>query len=412
MTFTLNRDELQYGEFSSELVVFQKGKTAGDAETEVGRIPVNIKVRDSGPWPFVVLALGVAVGMFAGWYRLKGQARDQAQADVEQLDAFLEQPDVPEPFSDKVRELTVLARDALNKGELTKVSESVQQANGVVLQFNRARLAWLSVWKFCLDFRGALAEHKSIGTDTFGTKLATSLQTEFENIQGSFVESGSSPGKARQDLNPLLDKLNQYQQVCDDLRAFTKERELLTGAEADNWQQIYNQLSTRLGILGPADFGPNLGSLKAEIQAKLQELKSKTIAQAAAGEAAKESARAVPDNQWRQINHLAEYKSNWFRDRFDGVSGRFSLSRFRMRGYMLFGYAFPAMVFIYTGIQELYFKNAVFGTLDNYVGLFLSGFAADASGTKVQELIHQAGSRIEPREENKPADTPTPPKKP
>ena len=393
VSFDLSELPLRYGEFSSELRVLKKGEGENAIETEVGRIPVNLKVRDSSWWPFAVLALGVLVGMSVGWYRVKGQAQDRAMADIEQLQIFLKRPGVPEPFVEAITELTADATASMGKNEWTSVHDYTQRANDIILRFDRARLAWLEVWNFCLELRGDLAKHRVIGKEPVGTNLFASLDARFDATKARFANADYSPIKARQDLNALLDQIRQYSQVCNDLSAFAKERESLNGSERENWEQIWNQFRDRFAKMGADDFGPNLDSLRAEIQARLAELKSIGNEQSKVSEAG--LVFASKNTNVPKIEYLAEYKPNWFRDRIDHATTGWSFSKFRIRGYKVLGYVFPALVFVYTGIQQHYWGNAVFGTLPDYVSLFLWGFAADASGTQVQTLVQQAGSRLE-----------------
>ena len=102
VSLELSKD-LRYGEFSCHLIVFQTNQSA--PETEIRRIPINLKVRDATMWPLVVLAFGVAAGVLSNWYRNMGQAKDEANASIDELDRFLEQQGVPEPFAKKVMAL-------------------------------------------------------------------------------------------------------------------------------------------------------------------------------------------------------------------------------------------------------------------------------------------------------------------
>ena len=219
------------------------------------------------------------------------------------------------------------------------------------------------------------------------------LQGKFSSIQTRFPEPDYSATKARQDLNALRDKLVAFQDAMSALKEFSEQISRSAGSEIDQWRKLHMQLAAKLLNMTSDDVGPKLDDLQAEIRAKQAELQSSSDSRTG----------IVPGNeknvQFRseasQVRHLSYNGASFLAKAFHWSPRGLSLSRFRLKGYKILGYVCPAIVFIYAGITQYYWSNPVFGSVSEYVSLFLWGFAADASSNQVKDLIQRASLNSE-----------------
>jgi hypothetical protein len=383
---------LDHGEFRGKVQILQQDRI-------VKEVPLTIRVRHGWIMPLAVLICGVLLGVGITWYRSQGQPLDEVISGRDELAVVVDDPTTPAPFRDAIKLRIVDIREAIRTQDWAKGRQLVAEGQAIVLRWSRRQGEWEDLFAYIQVLQSELKRYPA---------SAKTIDSVSEALREACQKAPNLdfPEPLRVSLRTYRSQVERYGQVLDRLNQFDAVRRTAPAGLVAASNEKLEQLRQRLDQTEPTD-STGFQAIETEIDAAIDAL-VKAMPQpeapgsvpgpqgGAAGEApghipsmsassvtaalAAVPAAPTPPRPWSPVNWLPHADFGW-------------LSDLRLVLFRWFGYAFPVAVFVYTGMVQFYQGKETFGSVDNYIALFLWGFGADASGTKVQDLIRDASGR-------------------
>ena len=395
LTFDLT--SLDHGEYKSKLQVLI-------GEDVVKELPMTIKVRHALQWPLTVLLSGVLLGVGISWYRSRGQTRDQICSRLDDLDVLAADTTIQKEFRDEIAARIAETRNAMKSGtDPAEALKSLDQGEAIALRWSRNRSAWEQLFHYIKTLRIELQQFPA------SSKTVRMVIDSIDDACGK-APLQETPDTLRVNLNGWREQVERFRVTLDAVNRFDLRRREAPPRIASAFEGKVDALRQRLNLIEPSD-STGFQTINTDIDAARREL-DLAIEQAPAPAAAMGIVDAEhPDRNIPHVNppisELSNVPAAQVKSRLESLSSTLfrndNLLRLGRPVYQLrlglfrwFGYLAPVAVFVYTGMNQFYQANPTFGSFSHYIALFLWGFGADATGTKVQDLIRNASNRIPP----------------
>ena len=395
LTFDLT--SLDHGEYKSKLQVLI-------GEDVVKELPMTIKVRHALQWPLTVLLSGVLLGVGISWYRSRGQTRDQICSRLDDLEVLAADTTIQQEFRDAIAARIADTQTAMKSGtDPAEALKSLDQGEAIALRWSRNRSEWEELFNYIKTLRTELQQFPA-------SSKTVDMVLESIRDAGRKVPLQDTPDTLRVNLNGWRVQVERFRVTLAAVNRFDLRRREAPPRIASAFEGKVDALRQRLDLIEPSD-SPGFQSINTDIDAAVREL-DLAIQQAPAAHIAVGMVDAgQPDRDIPHVNPpisalsavpiaLVKSKTRRF---FSWILPTEMIPRQWKRVYQLrlglfrwFGYLAPVAVFVYTGMVQFYQANPAFGSFSHYIALFLWGFGADATGTKVQDLIRNASNRIPP----------------
>ena len=390
---------LDHGEYKGKLQVL-------NGEDLIKELPLLVRVRHAWPWPLTILLSGVLLGLGISWYRSRGQTQDQLLSRIDELQDRVADTTIRKEFRDKISEQIVIAEAALKQPDMVAAAKALDDGEAIAFRWLSKRSDWEDLFKYIQTLRAELQPF---------TNSSNTVQVVLVAIDGASRDAASDPTPdiLRTKLTGWRAQVARFQKTQALLSGLDRRRRDAPPQLAAAWESRIRVFKERLDALAPSSDGLDFQALETDIDAASRELDlviQQAQAQAAmAAPVIGDGVNAVPLAPAAITNppvvnltavptatrSLAKRASARLSSIDLPRMGR-SLSKLRLVLFRWFGYVAPVSVFVYTGMVQFYQGNPSFGSSSQYVALFLWGFGADATGTKVQDLIRNASNRTEP----------------
>ena len=382
---------IKHGQYHGYLRILQAptpgNDSAGSAPLVIGEIPITLKVRHDWHLPVFILSLGVLLGIFTSYYRSRGRARDVIITGRDRLAIYASDSSWPEPFRARLTSLLIDLDDQIKKSDLIEGRKSLDVGDQIALRFRRRMGEWVELCSYIDNFE------RELNALPQSAETVQKTRDEIRNLKSGLPDELSTD-PVRQRLTLWRGRVEQFQKGLEGLGELSKQRSHLSTDSGGTWSEKESAFKERLDQLAPDDVA-GFAAFHADLvtaHKQLAELLDKE-AKSTRGLIAPEmppwsgySAQPLTNVPVAQPPRRVSFPS--YQDWMGAIR------RSRIHLFDWFSYGFPVAVFVYAGLNEGYFSNPIFGTLANYVALFLWGFGADASSTRVQALIRETGSKM------------------
>ena len=374
---TIPLKNLRQGEFKSILRLVQAVPDKPDETHVEVEIPMVIKVHHDWHVPLAVLIGGVALGMFFSWFKVSGKDRDIALTGRDGLVSIASDPGQPRLLTEVLRVSHGGHRRDHLEFRLGRLAGRRQTGRGLVLRWRRDSADWEALSNYLLTFRSELQHYPQESR----TMRTIKEQAPRKTSELALAESSE----------PLRNQLNVWR---DQLELYSKTQQLLANLTHLRTQapaEAANEFSIKEN-----EFDDRLREACARQQTRFRDSPSRPQRRELQAPGGHPTAGSPP--RWcRQrgcrASRCAQVPANLRRSRphpcgwTDKIPTLNYLAfgrwlRLKFMGWL--GYVFPASVFVFTGLSQLYMANPTFGLLTDYVALFLWGFGSDAGGSKLQ----------------------------
>ncbi|MFN8441232.1 MAG: hypothetical protein U0175_10705 [Caldilineaceae bacterium] len=356
-------------------------------------LPIEIQIRH--PWylPFLVLTIGVLLGLSLSSYQARGRLRDEFVVRSDNVRAALkEDKDLKQNFGTRIEQLLLEVDVAIRTAHWNEAETQVTEAEALLTKWRRDA----ENWKNQIDYlRNQVIQRLQAKITSYSPSSSTpqairKLRQEAEDLLQSVVDS-ASPSELRTKIIALEDNLHAFEQVESLWQELVQLRTDFDATKLDakllqEWLTAEETL--RFKLLATSLDREALNALANEINVQKQKL-SQTQEQhpdlllprpSATSEATSRGVDGeVPTVYFPGISPARDYNPE---------SARKRLSRNAILLYIL-----SAIVLVAVGMSTLYVPNLTFGSnlVSDYFSIFIFGLGAQTTVASATDLLQRWG---------------------
>lgn len=356
-------------------------------------IPVTVKVKD--PWllPFIILLLGTGLGILVSIYRAQGRPRDEILVRVSQLRTQMQDnrnlQDIQQnilnlqgvqAFQSRVEAQLLDVKMALQAESWEEAQNAVKKAEILWSKWLKQRVDWLAQLTHLEQFKERLKDLDS------SLAYVQAVERDFEDVVREIPDL-ESPGKLRERLEELGQKINSYYQFQDKIKYLKNLQNYLPDNHIIIWQSRVQYLEEQVRKLQSSNLMKDT-NLQTEIDAAINEITQIVLQSSDTGSTAKglpkqNSTSPVPPAPSVTTSEIKTEQE------FEGLLG----AKKRLQVFKLVSYGIAIVFLAGTGFNQLYGDQPTFGAnpWKDYFALLAWGFGAEATRDAVAKVIQGWG---------------------
>jgi hypothetical protein len=349
-------------------------------------IPVNLSVRDGATLPWLLLLLGVAVGVWLSFYKDKGRQQDELRVRLNKITQRIN-PDkeLQDNFGHPLREGVNIALDALNDDIFEVCTKKADELNTCLNNWENSREDWLLIIKYIKFILQPRLEGEGWILKQLRSKLAESTQKAL--IGGIKIYQAEI-----EKIEAILTRWNSFNERIKKIEELRADVPLSIPEETRNgWREGQESLTTRcsaLNISEPATWD----DLDKDIQHLFEEIRDR-ISEQASDQKNMYSIRGYWDQKVLAAMSDKGSPPPVMKDTFYvPLSGAVE----RLTFFWFIVYVLGGISLALAGYSNLYLAQPAFGSepIRDYLSLLLWGLGGQAGMTTVLDLLRGFGFRI------------------
>ncbi|HKX33028.1 MAG TPA: hypothetical protein VJ302_35430 [Blastocatellia bacterium] len=358
------------GEFNGVVLVQYKGGKL--------TIPVTVTIKDPWALPLAMLALGLGLSVVVTHFRENGRSRDETSRRSGLVRTQLQaEPEMDEIFRKRLEGLLADCNTSLAAEKWDEAEKSVELAEAVVGKWHRGH----SDWRPQLQYRQELLNWmKELGDPA---DLPPYLVIVHRNLEeaGYTAPNLSGPDKLQEKLETLVQQLNRYTQIHNQIQTLDWMIDLLEEQQAE-WREKLVAWRHSLDHLPTEDAGA-AEALRGEVEAGITAVQT-LIAQGSPSK----SSYSNSFNPGRELPPLSAAPPAKLSEDEQNEKTDLRLKWVRRSTYLL-----AVVLLAGAGFAELYVTQPTFGATrwSDYFTLLAWGFGVEATRASVIGLMKNWG---------------------
>jgi hypothetical protein len=362
------------GEYKGQLLVSVPGNTYD--------VPITVTIKDPPFAPLLILLVGVALGMWISWYRVRGKPHDSALMRMGRFRArFLAESDLGQPFRNRVDELIVDA-DALARGEKwDEAAKAIDQAEAVLDKWHKGCADWQAQLAYQTDL---IKKISSNAVDQDSAYVRTTILAL--NVTTRSAPDLKEPNELRQQLDKLHDQINAYMVLRHLFEQVDKQLiPLLNTQDGLTLRQKSAAVRDRFNALTP-DNQAGYDALRTDMEALVADLNHRLRNNGTETDSSTKDLSSLANGLFALVDPPPVAHAFSQATKENGA-------RVRLRVFNIASILIALLLLASAGFIELYTNKPTFGASmwNDYFTLLAWGFGAEATRAAVTDLVHSWG---------------------